>query len=157
MIRHLWLATAAAAMLISTQANAGVQDSIFEGSVIPLSQFTNPASMGGFQRLDITADFGPDFDLFRQELDGDEVFGTYEEDDSGFVSSWNVSYLLDGDYEASGTCFFSFIRTYEINEIEGDNDYFGILIRTGPSDLIDVRPPATTTANSPLVRQVKSG
>src|SRR5688572_23971904 len=100
MVRRLSLAAAMLLAIGATQVDAGVQDSIFEGTVFRIPQFGDQEGRG-FQALDISADFGPDFSLFREELDGDARFGTYEEDDSGFVSSWTVDYVLNSDVEAS--------------------------------------------------------
>jgi hypothetical protein len=142
MVRQLGLAAAMFLVIAGTQANAGVQDGIFEGSVFLIPDFSNPEGIE-FQSLEISADFGPDFSLFREELDGEVTLGSYEESGSTpFISSWTVNYAVtNSQLSASGTCFFSFITTYRISDGTEDKDYFGILVRTGDSELIDARPP----------------
>jgi len=129
MLRQLWTAAVVGLVLGAAQANAGVQDSSFAGNVYSLTDFSTRF---------VTADFGDDFDLFVETFEGEDYYGTYEEDEEGFFSPWSVDYLTDDDYEASGVSLFGFITTYYIDQIEGDDDFIGILFRTGDSDLVEL-------------------
>jgi hypothetical protein len=143
MARQIWVTAMMVLAIGAGQAHADVQNSIFEGKVFRTLSLANFGDGNEFESFEVSADFGNDFDLFREVFDGEERLGTYEEDSNGFFSTWNVEYLFDNDHEAFGTSLFGKLTIYQINEIDGDDDFIGILFRTGPSELIDLGPGAS--------------
>jgi hypothetical protein len=110
----------------TVQADAGVAGGHFEGTL----KYAD-GSDAGF----VSADFEKKGDGFYDTYsDGDvtESFpGTYSEKNLIIISFWTATYDDYPDYEVSGICFFGVISTYKVEELDGDDDYSGIVIRKG--------------------------
>lgn len=110
-----------------TAVDAAVRGGRFEG-VLTYSD----GSDSGYLSTDFRQD-GTFLESFDYGSGVETYGGTYTESSLFIISFWSLTYQDYPNYNTTGISLLGIVSTYRVNQTDGDDDFSGIVFRTGPA------------------------